>query len=242
MRGLLAPALTDGDTFEVVDMADGAPPSLDHPLLAALIGRNQLPVSAKLGWTDVARFAAHGIPSANFGPGDATIAHMADERVERAPIAAVLRRARRPVAHRGIGAVLGRRRDRPGVDDAPRRRTGPADEEPWWDPADQAFVESPLIRGRDFPKRWRPALMPNNVEVIDPFDGVSEADAVRRARQLRRITALDEGLAYRGRDGALAVLRAEMFADPDEAAHRAAWQSDGAEGAHRHLPDPLGGA
>jgi succinyl-diaminopimelate desuccinylase len=86
VRALLSPALTDGDTFEVVDMADAAPPSLDHPLLAALIHRNRLPVTAKLGWTDVARFAAHGIPSANFGPGDATIAHMADERVERAPV------------------------------------------------------------------------------------------------------------------------------------------------------------
>ena len=83
---LLAPALDEDDTFEVVDVAGGAPPSLDHPLLAALIGRNQLPVAAKLGWTDVARFAAHGIPSANFGPGDPTLAHMADERVERAPV------------------------------------------------------------------------------------------------------------------------------------------------------------
>ena len=75
-----------GDSFEVVDLAGAAAPSLDHPVLHALIERNQLPVMAKLGWTDVSRFAQHGIPAANFGPGDATIAHTADERVDRAPI------------------------------------------------------------------------------------------------------------------------------------------------------------
>lgn len=83
---LLQPVLTEGDRFVVVDVADAAAPSLAHPLIAALIARNELPVSAKLGWTDVARFAAHGIPAANFGPGDATIAHMADECVQRHPI------------------------------------------------------------------------------------------------------------------------------------------------------------
>jgi hypothetical protein len=71
--------------------------------------------------------------------------------------------------------------------------------------------------------------MPNNIEVIDPFEGLSEADAVRRARQLRRLTALDEGLAYRSHDGALAVVRAEMFAEPDDVGHRTAWQRDGAK-------------
>ena len=86
LRELLASVLDDGDGFEVVDAAEGAAPALSHPVMAALIERNALTVRAKLGWTDVARFAALGIPAANFGPGDATIAHMQDERVDRAPI------------------------------------------------------------------------------------------------------------------------------------------------------------
>ena len=86
LRELCAPWVEDGDVVEVADVADGAAPSLDHPLLAALVARNELTVRAKLGWTDVARFAAHGIPAANFGPGDATLAHTADERVAREPI------------------------------------------------------------------------------------------------------------------------------------------------------------
>ena len=40
VRALLAPVLEDDDTFELVDHADGARPSLDHPVLAALIERN----------------------------------------------------------------------------------------------------------------------------------------------------------------------------------------------------------
>ena len=86
LRELVAPAIEDGDTFERVDVADGAAPAVDHPLLSALIARHDLPVAAKLGWTDVARFAANGVPAANFGPGDSRLAHMADERVERSSI------------------------------------------------------------------------------------------------------------------------------------------------------------
>lgn len=75
-----------GDRWEVVDEADGAPPSLDHPLLAALVAGSGGPPRAKVGWTDVASFFAHGVPAANFGPGDPLLAHRADERVGRADL------------------------------------------------------------------------------------------------------------------------------------------------------------
>jgi len=81
-RSLVEPWLDAGDGFEVVDSAVPAPPSLTHPLFAPLVEAGT-PVRAKLGWTDVARFAEHGIPALNFGPGDATVAHMQDEHVTR---------------------------------------------------------------------------------------------------------------------------------------------------------------
>ena len=71
------------------DVANAAPPGLAHPLLAALRERNALEVRAKLGWTDVSRFAAAGIPATKFGPGDAELAHTRDERVDRASLDAV---------------------------------------------------------------------------------------------------------------------------------------------------------
>jgi succinyl-diaminopimelate desuccinylase len=78
--------LGDDATFEVVDAADGAAPSLGHPLLRGLAARLATPPRAKLGWTDVAFFAAQAIPAVNFGPGDPSIAHTAGEHVRRAEI------------------------------------------------------------------------------------------------------------------------------------------------------------
>ena len=79
--GALDPA--GGDTFEVVDAADGAPPALHDPVLASLVAATGAPPRAKLGWTDVATFARIGVPAANFGPGDPLLSHTPDEHVSR---------------------------------------------------------------------------------------------------------------------------------------------------------------
>jgi succinyl-diaminopimelate desuccinylase len=85
VRELLAPYFDEdeGDTFVVVDASDGAPPSLGHPLLAALVAATGVAPRAKVGWTDVASFWEHGVPAANFGPGDPLLAHHPDEHVTR---------------------------------------------------------------------------------------------------------------------------------------------------------------
>lgn len=81
--------------IEMTDSAAGALPGLSQPAAKALVEAAGGRVRAKYGWTDVARFAALGIPAVNFGPGDPNLAHTRDERVPVANITAAAEMLRR---------------------------------------------------------------------------------------------------------------------------------------------------
>ncbi len=76
----------DADSVEIVDLSPGARPGLDAPLARRFVASVGQEPTAKLGWTDVSRFSALGIPAVNFGPGNALLAHADDERVPVAQI------------------------------------------------------------------------------------------------------------------------------------------------------------
>ncbi|MDP9466340.1 MAG: succinyl-diaminopimelate desuccinylase [Actinomycetota bacterium] len=79
---------------ELVDSAPGALPGLSAPATAHFVEALGGTPVAKYGWTDVARFAALGIPAVNFGPGDPNLAHTREESVEIAKITAAERALR----------------------------------------------------------------------------------------------------------------------------------------------------
>jgi succinyl-diaminopimelate desuccinylase len=87
-------SLFSGWDVRVLDVAEGARPGLGHPAAAAFVAAVGGTPRAKLGWTDVARFAALGIPAVNYGPGISEIAHTVGEYVPAENIAACESRLR----------------------------------------------------------------------------------------------------------------------------------------------------
>jgi succinyl-diaminopimelate desuccinylase len=71
-----------GYDVRVVDSAPGALPGLSAAPAQEFLAAVGEPPAAKLGWTDVSRFARLGVPALNYGPGDPNLAHTREEHVE----------------------------------------------------------------------------------------------------------------------------------------------------------------
>ncbi len=71
-----------GETELVIDeVCPSGPVPEGNVVLSDLLGRCGVEAASKQAWTDVARFAEHGIDAVNFGPGETDQAHQPDESV-----------------------------------------------------------------------------------------------------------------------------------------------------------------
>ncbi|PBC63514.1 succinyl-diaminopimelate desuccinylase [Streptomyces sp. Tue6028] len=86
--------LFPGHDVEVTEVVPGALPGLGQEAVASLVAVLGVAPRPKLGWTDVARFAALGVPALNYGPGDPVLAHTAGEYVPVAQLHACEERLR----------------------------------------------------------------------------------------------------------------------------------------------------
>lgn len=75
-----------GHEFRLDDVSPAARPGLDRPLAREFVTAVGADARPKYGWTDVARFSELGVPAVNYGPGDASLAHRDDERLDIAEL------------------------------------------------------------------------------------------------------------------------------------------------------------
>jgi succinyl-diaminopimelate desuccinylase len=71
--------VADRARVEWLDLSPAALPHAHHPLVRALADAGVAGVEPKQAWTDVARFATHGVAAVNFGPGTNAQAHQRNE-------------------------------------------------------------------------------------------------------------------------------------------------------------------
>ncbi len=74
------------DAISIADSAPAGPVQRDHRLVARLHEESNAPFAAKQGWTDVARLGMRGVVGVNFGPGETSQAHQADESLRIADL------------------------------------------------------------------------------------------------------------------------------------------------------------
>lgn len=77
----IMPEVESDVSIDIVDEAPAGDVFHNHPLFADWTMKNKLPTSPKQAWTDVAQLTARGIAAVNFGPGDPSLAHQAEEYI-----------------------------------------------------------------------------------------------------------------------------------------------------------------